>query len=101
MEQRAASPVSSCVCVKRNNSMMEPHNSSSGGGTSDPQRGSERAANPAPSCVCMKSDQSKDDPPVFSSGPVTSVLRLEFCGLIEEGCAALASTLRSNPASHL
>ncbi|XP_076875374.1 NACHT, LRR and PYD domains-containing protein 3-like isoform X2 [Brachyhypopomus gauderio] len=49
--QRAASPVSSCVCVKRNNSMMEPHNSS---------------------YVSMKTDWSMNNPPAFSSGPVTS-----------------------------
>ncbi|XP_076848279.1 NACHT, LRR and PYD domains-containing protein 3-like isoform X1 [Brachyhypopomus gauderio] len=75
--------------------MMEPHNSSSGGGTSDPKV--KRAASPVPSCVLMKSesspvpscvsmksesspvpscvsmksDGSMDEPPAFSSGPVT------------------------------
>ncbi|XP_076848266.1 NLR family CARD domain-containing protein 3-like [Brachyhypopomus gauderio] len=62
--------------------MMEPHNSSSGGGTSDPKV--KRAASPVPSCVLMKSesspvpscvsmksDRSMDEPPAFSSGPVT------------------------------
>ncbi|XP_076851967.1 NACHT, LRR and PYD domains-containing protein 3-like [Brachyhypopomus gauderio] len=36
--------------------MMEPHNSSSGGGTSDPKV--KRAASPVPSCVLMKSESS-------------------------------------------
>ncbi|XP_076851921.1 NLR family CARD domain-containing protein 3-like isoform X3 [Brachyhypopomus gauderio] len=62
--------------------MMEPHNSSSGGGTSDQKV--KRAASPVPSCVLMKSesspvpscvsmksDRSMDEPPAFSSGPVT------------------------------
>ncbi|XP_076851968.1 NACHT, LRR and PYD domains-containing protein 3-like [Brachyhypopomus gauderio] len=74
---------------------MEPHNSSSGGGTSDPKV--KRAASPlsscvsmksesspvpscvsmksesspVPSCVSMKSDRSMMKPPAFSSGPVT------------------------------
>ncbi|KAK1806250.1 hypothetical protein P4O66_000138 [Electrophorus voltai] len=66
--------------------MMEPHNSSSGGGTSDPKvKRAESPApscvsmksesSPAPSCVSMKSDCSMDPPPVFGSGPVPSVQR--------------------------
>ncbi|XP_076840637.1 NLR family CARD domain-containing protein 3-like [Brachyhypopomus gauderio] len=81
--------------------MMETHNSSSGGGTSDPkvQRGlspvpscvsmkSESSpvpscvymkseSSPVPSCVSMKSDKSMGDPPAFSSGPVTSDLHAQ------------------------
>ncbi|XP_072546854.1 uncharacterized protein [Salminus brasiliensis] len=41
---------------------MELHQSSNGGGTSDPSGGGE------PSCVSMKSDRSMDYPPGFSSG---------------------------------
>ncbi|XP_035382066.1 NACHT, LRR and PYD domains-containing protein 12-like isoform X2 [Electrophorus electricus] len=47
---------------------MEPHNSSSGGGSSDPKV--KRAASPAPSCVSWKSDWSIDPPPALSSAPV-------------------------------
>ncbi|XP_076875603.1 NACHT, LRR and PYD domains-containing protein 3-like [Brachyhypopomus gauderio] len=67
-EQRAASPVSSCVCVKRNNSMMEPHNSSSGGGTSDPK------VKTAASSVFSRVSKSwfRKKPPDISSGAVTS-----------------------------
>ncbi|XP_076875737.1 NACHT, LRR and PYD domains-containing protein 3-like isoform X2 [Brachyhypopomus gauderio] len=61
--------------------MMEPHNSSSGGGTSDPKLKSvfsvfsrvfmKSESSPVPSCVSMKSDRSMNKPPVFNSGPVT------------------------------
>ncbi|XP_076875886.1 NLR family CARD domain-containing protein 3-like [Brachyhypopomus gauderio] len=63
--------------------MMEPHNSSSGGGTSDPKVkraaslilssvSMESESSPVPSCVSMKSDGSMHQPLAFSSGPVTS-----------------------------
>ncbi|XP_076849555.1 NLR family CARD domain-containing protein 3-like isoform X2 [Brachyhypopomus gauderio] len=68
--------------------MMEPHNSSSEGGTSDPKV--KRAASPVPSCVLMKSesspvpscvsmksDWSMGEPLAFSSGPVTSDLHAQ------------------------
>ncbi|XP_076849194.1 NLR family CARD domain-containing protein 3-like [Brachyhypopomus gauderio] len=68
--------------------MMEPHISSSGGGTSDPKVkrpappvpscvSMKSESSPVPSCVSMKSDKSMGDPPLFSSGPVTSDLHAQ------------------------
>ncbi|XP_067279859.1 NACHT, LRR and PYD domains-containing protein 3-like [Pseudorasbora parva] len=54
--QRAASPVSSCVSMKSNNSMIIPPKFSDG-----PSSGS--------SCVSMKSNNSMIIPPKFSDGP--------------------------------
>ncbi|CAM4421695.1 unnamed protein product [Leuciscus chuanchicus] len=54
--QRAASPVSSCVSMKSNNSMMNPPKFSDG-----PSSGL--------SCVSMKSNNSMMNPPKFSDGP--------------------------------
>ncbi|XP_049321123.1 NLR family CARD domain-containing protein 3 isoform X2 [Astyanax mexicanus] len=50
--------------------MMDPQNSSSGGGASVLKR--KRAASPAPSGVSMKSDASMNPPPLFSDEAVTS-----------------------------
>ncbi|KAI4874120.1 hypothetical protein NFI96_002608 [Prochilodus magdalenae] len=52
--------------IQRNSSMMELHQSSSGGGTSDPAV--KHRASTEPSCVSMKSDRSIGDPPSFSRG---------------------------------
>ncbi|XP_076854919.1 NACHT, LRR and PYD domains-containing protein 3-like isoform X2 [Brachyhypopomus gauderio] len=65
--------------------MMEPHNSSSGGGTSEPSVSvkselslvpssvsMKSESSPIPSGVSMKSDASMGPPPQLSGGPVTS-----------------------------
>ncbi|CAM4423326.1 unnamed protein product [Leuciscus chuanchicus] len=54
--QRAASPVSSCVSMKSNNSMIDPPRLSDG-------------PSPVSSCVSMKSNNSMIDPPRLSDGP--------------------------------
>ncbi|XP_076851503.1 NACHT, LRR and PYD domains-containing protein 3-like isoform X1 [Brachyhypopomus gauderio] len=53
--------------------MMEPHNSSSGGGTSDPKV--QRALSRAHSRESKKSHWSRKKPPALSNGLVTSVVR--------------------------
>ncbi|XP_049324841.1 NLR family CARD domain-containing protein 3-like [Astyanax mexicanus] len=55
--------------------MMDPQNSSSGGGASVLKE--KRGASPAPSGVSMKSDQSMDPPLMFSSGGGSSGSRTE------------------------
>ncbi|XP_049324507.1 NLR family CARD domain-containing protein 3-like isoform X1 [Astyanax mexicanus] len=55
--------------------MMDPQNSSSGGGASVLKK--KRGASPAPSGVSMKSDQSMDPPLNFSSGGGSSGSRTE------------------------
>ncbi|XP_036434341.1 NACHT, LRR and PYD domains-containing protein 3-like [Colossoma macropomum] len=52
--------------------MMDLHNSSRGGGTSDPKLQTKRAVGPVSSCVSMKSDWSMGNPVGFSSIPGTS-----------------------------
>ncbi|KAL6481215.1 hypothetical protein MHYP_G00092950 [Metynnis hypsauchen] len=49
---------------------MEPHNSSSERGASQPN--TKKAGCPVPSCVSMKSDHSHQEPLNFRSGPVPS-----------------------------
>uniref|UniRef100_A0A9J7WWS6 Uncharacterized protein n=1 Tax=Cyprinus carpio carpio TaxID=630221 RepID=A0A9J7WWS6_CYPCA len=60
----------------------------------------DRSNSSEPSCVSMKSDQSMEKPLHFQGRHTSPDLRLSDCGVTDEGCAALASALRSNP-SHL
>ncbi|XP_062398507.1 NLR family CARD domain-containing protein 3-like isoform X2 [Sardina pilchardus] len=68
---RPVSPVPSCVSMKSEGSMHQPHNFSSGL-QSNPKPQSHRPVSPVPSCVSMKSDQSMPEPYNFSSRPPLS-----------------------------
>ncbi|XP_051560317.1 uncharacterized protein LOC127444817 [Myxocyprinus asiaticus] len=75
--QRAASPASSFLSMKSDDSMMRPPEFSDGAETSDPRinrRKSQEAACPVSSCLSMKSDDSMMRPPEFSDGAVPSGL---------------------------
>uniref|UniRef100_A0A8C2I8E5 Uncharacterized protein n=1 Tax=Cyprinus carpio TaxID=7962 RepID=A0A8C2I8E5_CYPCA len=53
---------------------------------------------PEPSCVSMKSDCLMEPPRNFRGHTVPNLgFRLSNCGVTAEGCAVLASALRSNP----
>ncbi|XP_041805921.1 NACHT, LRR and PYD domains-containing protein 12-like isoform X2 [Chelmon rostratus] len=70
-EDRAESPVSSCLSLKSDMSKDVPVFFSKEPGPSDEpiKYMRERADSPVPSCLSMKSDMSKDEPPFFSSEP--------------------------------
>ncbi|XP_073346907.1 protein NLRC3-like [Pagrus major] len=70
-EDRAESPVSSCLSMKSDWSNDPPLNFSNEPGPSDSevQSNRQRAESPVSSCLSMKSDRSKDRPPVFSNEP--------------------------------
>ncbi|XP_062396874.1 NLR family CARD domain-containing protein 3-like [Sardina pilchardus] len=68
-KHRPVSPVPSCVSMKSDWSMGEPHNFSSGPPQSDLKPQTHRPVSPVPSCVSMKSDWSMGEPHNFSSGP--------------------------------
>ncbi|AWP06592.1 putative NACHT LRR and PYD domains-containing protein 12-like [Scophthalmus maximus] len=65
-EDRAESPVFSCVSMKSDWSKDIPPNFSIEPG---PSHSEQRSESPVFSCVSMKSDWSKDDPPNFSTEP--------------------------------
>ncbi|XP_076602445.1 protein NLRC3-like [Chaetodon auriga] len=70
-EDRAGSPVSSCLSVKSDMSKDEPPFFSHEPGPSDKPftYSTERPESPMSSCLSMKSDMSKDEPPFFSNEP--------------------------------
>uniref|UniRef100_A0AAR2IWY8 NACHT domain-containing protein n=1 Tax=Pygocentrus nattereri TaxID=42514 RepID=A0AAR2IWY8_PYGNA len=67
-EERSGSPVSSCVSLKSDQSMMEPSNFQ--GGSAPQERATERSGSPVSSCVSLKSDQSMMEPSSFQGGSV-------------------------------
>uniref|UniRef100_A0A8C4DWY5 Protein NLRC3 n=1 Tax=Dicentrarchus labrax TaxID=13489 RepID=A0A8C4DWY5_DICLA len=78
-EDRAESPVSSCLSMKSDESKDDPPDFSNEPGPSDTNICScqvhynrQRAESPVSSCLSMKSDWSKDDPPDFSNEPEPS-----------------------------
>uniref|UniRef100_A0A8C1LF45 Uncharacterized protein n=2 Tax=Cyprinus carpio TaxID=7962 RepID=A0A8C1LF45_CYPCA len=83
-------PEPSCVSMKSDWSMEPPRNFSGHtefGFRPDP---------PVSSCVSRRSDKSVD-PSLNFSGYTDLWFRLSNCGVTAEGCAVLASALRSNP----
>ncbi|KAJ8342112.1 hypothetical protein SKAU_G00320400 [Synaphobranchus kaupii] len=66
-EERAGSPVPSCLSMKSDRSMDPPLNFRRGF-TGEPRVQEERAGSPVPSCLSMKSDRSMDPPLNFRSG---------------------------------
>ncbi|KAK2885940.1 hypothetical protein Q8A67_016777 [Cirrhinus molitorella] len=71
VRQTVASPVSSCVSMKSNDSICQPPNLCNGTVISN-TRVRQTAASPVSSCVSMKSNDSICQPPNLSNGTVTS-----------------------------
>ncbi|XP_076026573.1 uncharacterized protein LOC143016221 isoform X6 [Genypterus blacodes] len=67
-QQRADSPVPSCVSIKSHWSIDHPPDFSDGQKPAKERVHQQRADSPVPSCVSMKSDWSIDHPPDFSDG---------------------------------
>ncbi|XP_059901491.1 NACHT, LRR and PYD domains-containing protein 12-like isoform X4 [Gadus macrocephalus] len=67
--ERADSPGPSCVSLKSDRSMDDPHNFRDGNRSIKKRRvQKERADSPGPSCVSLKSDRSMDRPPGLKDG---------------------------------
>ncbi|XP_076019429.1 uncharacterized protein LOC143010783 isoform X2 [Genypterus blacodes] len=67
-QQRADSPVPSCVSMKSDWSIEPPPDFSDGQKSAEERVHQQRADSPVPSCVSMKSDRSMDLPMKFSDG---------------------------------
>ncbi|CAL8253534.1 unnamed protein product [Arctogadus glacialis] len=68
-QERADSPGPSCVSMKSDRSMEQPHKFKDGNQSIEKRRvQKERADSPGPSCVSMKSDCSMDPPAKFKDG---------------------------------
>uniref|UniRef100_A0A671X033 NACHT domain-containing protein n=1 Tax=Sparus aurata TaxID=8175 RepID=A0A671X033_SPAAU len=68
-EDRAESPVSSCLSMRSDWSKGLPFNFSNGPSDTQVQFYRQTAESPVSSCLSMRSDQSKDHPLGFSNGP--------------------------------
>ncbi|XP_044195835.1 NLR family CARD domain-containing protein 3-like [Thunnus albacares] len=79
-EDRAESPVSSCLSMKSDRSKGHPLNFSNEPGPSDTkvQYHRQKAESPVSSCLSMKSDRSKTPPPDFSNEPGPSDTKVQF-----------------------
>ncbi|XP_051282524.1 protein NLRC3-like isoform X7 [Dicentrarchus labrax] len=104
-EDRAESPVSSCLSMKSDRSKPEPPDFSNEPGPSDQQVQSnrQRAESPVSSCLSMKSDCSKHLPPLFSNdpGPSDAQERKRSLGPEEEqlSCCVLCQDVLKDPVS--
>ncbi|XP_060899504.1 NACHT, LRR and PYD domains-containing protein 12-like isoform X6 [Labrus mixtus] len=110
-EDRAESPLSSCLSMKSDLSKDEPPLFSNEPGPSDQKmsdRGDKeenRAESPLSSCLSMKSDRSKDYPPDFSNEPGPSDQKMSDRGDKEEdraesplsSCLSMKSDLSKDP----
>ncbi|KAK0144970.1 NLR family CARD domain-containing protein 3 [Merluccius polli] len=67
-QERADSPVPSCVSMNSDWSMFLPDDFKDGNQSIEKRSGQKKADSPVPSCVSMKSDWSIDLPPVFKDG---------------------------------
>ncbi|XP_073323713.1 NACHT, LRR and PYD domains-containing protein 3-like [Pagrus major] len=78
-EDRAESPVSSCLSMKSDRSKDEPPYIRNEPGPSDTkvQSNRQRAESPVSSRLSMKSDRSKDEPPYFSNEPGPSGTKVQ------------------------
>uniref|UniRef100_A0A671X407 NACHT domain-containing protein n=1 Tax=Sparus aurata TaxID=8175 RepID=A0A671X407_SPAAU len=68
-EDRAESPVSSCLSMRSDRSKDPPLFFSNGPSDTQVQFNRQRAESPVSSCLSMRSDRSKDPPLFFSNGP--------------------------------
>uniref|UniRef100_A0A8P4G592 NACHT, LRR and PYD domains-containing protein 12 n=1 Tax=Dicentrarchus labrax TaxID=13489 RepID=A0A8P4G592_DICLA len=104
-EDRAESPVSSCLSMKSDRSKVDPLNFSNEPGPSDTkvQYNRQRAESPVSSCLSMKSDQSKEYPPFFSNepGPSDTKERKRSHVSVEDqlSCCVLCQDVLKDPVS--
>ncbi|XP_075996533.1 protein NLRC3-like isoform X2 [Genypterus blacodes] len=77
-QQRANSPVPSCVSMKSDWSMEQPPEFSDGQKSAEERVHQQRANSPVPSCVSMKSDWSMDPPLNFSDGQKSAEERVHL-----------------------
>ncbi|XP_047188320.1 protein NLRC3-like isoform X12 [Scophthalmus maximus] len=98
-EDRAESPVSSCVSMKSDRSKGRPPNFS---GEPGPSHSEQRSESPVSSCVSMKSDRSKGRPPNFSREPGPSHSEEKRSHVSEEklpSCCASCQDVLKDPVS--
>uniref|UniRef100_A0A8D3D5C4 Uncharacterized protein n=1 Tax=Scophthalmus maximus TaxID=52904 RepID=A0A8D3D5C4_SCOMX len=98
-EDRAESPVSSCVSMKSDRSKGRPPNFSCEPG---PSHSEQRSESPVSSCVSMKSDRSKGRPPNFSHEPGPSHSEQKRSHVSEEklpSCCASCQDVLKDPVS--
>nr|QHQ71244.1 NLR-C6 [Scophthalmus maximus] len=98
-EDRAESPVSSCVSMKSDRSKGRPPNFSCEPG---PSHSEQRSESPVSSCVSMKSDRSRGRPPNFSREPGPSHSEEKRSHVSEEklpSCCASCQDVLKDPVS--
>ncbi|XP_051249089.1 protein NLRC3-like [Dicentrarchus labrax] len=101
-EDRAESPVSSCLSMKSDRSKNEPISFSNGPSDTQVQSNRLRAESPVSSCcLSMKSDRSKDQPLRFSKGPSDTQERKRSRVPVEEqlSCCVLCQDVLKDPVS--
>ncbi|XP_047185657.1 nuclear factor 7, brain-like isoform X1 [Scophthalmus maximus] len=98
-EDRAESPVSSCVSMKSDRSRRRPPDFSREPG---PSHSEQRSESPVSSCVSMKSDRSRRRPPDFSREPGPSHSEEKRSHVSEEklpSCCASCQDVLKDPVS--
>ncbi|XP_051248860.1 NACHT, LRR and PYD domains-containing protein 12 isoform X6 [Dicentrarchus labrax] len=101
-EDRAESPVSSCLSMKSDRSNNEPLFFSNGPSDTQVQYNRRRAESPVSSCcLSMKSDWSKREPIYFSNGPSDTQERKRSRVPVEEqlSCCVLCQDVLKDPVS--
>ncbi|XP_070841983.1 protein NLRC3-like [Chaetodon trifascialis] len=104
-EDRAESPVSSCLSLKSDQSKDQPPAFSNEPGPSDSKAedSRQRAECPVSSCLSLKSGRSKNHPPAFSDepGPSDSKEKKRSHVCVEEtpSCCALCQDVLKDPVS--
>uniref|UniRef100_A0A671WXT6 NACHT domain-containing protein n=1 Tax=Sparus aurata TaxID=8175 RepID=A0A671WXT6_SPAAU len=98
-EDRAESPVSSCLSMRSDRSKDFPFNFSNGPSDTQVQFYRQTAESPVSSCLSMRSDRSKDPPLFFSNGPSDTQKRSHVC-VEEQLCScALCQDVLKDPVS--
>uniref|UniRef100_A0A8P4GT17 NACHT, LRR and PYD domains-containing protein 12 n=1 Tax=Dicentrarchus labrax TaxID=13489 RepID=A0A8P4GT17_DICLA len=100
-EDRAESPVSSCLSMKSDRSKNEPISFSNEPSDTQVQSNRRRTESPVSSCLSMKSDWSKDEPLHFSNGPSDTQERKRSRVPVEEqlSCCVLCQDVLKDPVS--
>ncbi|XP_030253934.1 NACHT, LRR and PYD domains-containing protein 12-like [Sparus aurata] len=93
-EDRAESPVSSCLSMRSDRSKDFPFNFSNGPSDTQVQFYRQTAESPVSSCLSMRSDRSKDPPLFFSNGP--SDTQVQFYRQTAESPVSSCLSMRSD-----